>query len=214
VYENYRCSWNRSSLGSDLKFVYFRYIFRFLLHITRGGKRGARGHNSLGAKSLRGTKKSQCPKHFLHYNTLFPKDLRFKHGGAKFVSCPSRYLISLSPCTSGLSGQNGEICLQKYLPISGKLSIANYLNKMLLICQSHLTTDNNLKIEKNVYYFENKHNVPYSTKKALEVRVETNITKNSKAIIMLALFPGRCLLQHKGIENYIRQYFSTSQRET
>ena len=48
---------------------------------------------------------------------------------------------------------------------------------MLLICQSHLTTDNNLKIEKNVYYFENKHNVPYSTKKTLEVRVETNNKK-------------------------------------
>jgi len=104
--------------------------------------------------------------------------------------------------------------LQKYLPISGKLSIANYLNKMLLMFQSHLTTDNNLKIEKNVCYFENKHNVPYSTKKTLEVRVETNITKKSKAIFMLALYPGRCLLHHKGIENYIRQYFSTSQRET
>jgi len=34
------------------------------------------------------------------------------------------------------------------------------------------------------------------------------------AIIMLALCPGRCLLHHKGIENYIRRYFSTSQRET
>jgi len=135
-------------------------------------------------------------------------------GGAKFVSCPKRYLTSSSPCTSGLSSKNFEICLQKYLSISGKLSIANYLNKMLLICQSHLTTNNNLKIKKNVYYFENKHNVPYSTKKTLEVRVETNITKHSKAIIMLALCPGRCLLHHKGTENFTKQYFSTSQRET
>jgi len=30
--------------------------------------------------------------------------------------------------------------------------------------------------------------------------VETNIPKNSKAIIMLAFCPGRCLLHHKGIE--------------
>jgi len=111
------------------KFVYFRYIFRFLLHIARGEKRGARGHNSPGAESLRGAKKSQCHEHFLQYNTFLPKDLSFKHGGAKFVSCPRRYLISLSPCTSGLSSQNGEICSQKYLPISGKLSIANYLNQ-------------------------------------------------------------------------------------
>jgi len=27
------------------------------------------------------------------------------------------------------SSQNGEICLQKYLPISGKLSITNYLKQ-------------------------------------------------------------------------------------
>jgi len=33
------------------------------------------------------------------------------------------------------------------------------------------------------------------------LHVETNIRKNSKAIIMLALCPGRCLLHHKGIAN-------------
>ena len=53
---------------------------------------------------------------------------------------------------------------------------------------------------KKVYYFENKHNFP-PHKKTLGVRVETNISKNSKAIIMLAVCPGRCLLHHKGIEN-------------
>jgi len=37
--------------------------------------------------------------------------------------------------------------------------------------------------------------------KTLGVRVEINIPKNSKAIIMLALCSGRCLLHHKGIEN-------------
>ena len=36
---------------------------------------------------------------------------------------------------------------------------------MLLICQSHLTIENNLKIEKKIYYFESKHNIPYSTEK-------------------------------------------------
>ena len=29
---------------------------------------------------------------------LFPKDLRFEHGGAKLVSCPRRHLTSLRPC--------------------------------------------------------------------------------------------------------------------
>ena len=61
-----------------------------------------------------------------------------------------------------------------------------------------MTTDNNLKIEINIYYFENKHNVPYSTKKTLEVRVETNITKNSKAIIMLALLPWKVFITSQG----------------
>jgi len=35
----------------------------------------------------------------------------------------------------------------------------------------------------------------------LGVRVETNIPKNSKAIIILALCSGRYLLHHKDIEN-------------
>jgi len=33
------------------------------------------------------------------------------------------------------------------------------------------------------------------------LRVETNTPKNSKAIIILAFCPERCLLHHKGIEN-------------
>jgi len=44
-------------------------------------------------------------------------------------------------------------------------------------------------------------------KKTLGVRVETNIRRNSKAIIMLALRPGRCFLHHKGIENDQRWFF-------
>jgi len=55
-------------------------------------------------------------------------------------------------------------------------------------------------VEKKVYYFENKHNFP-SPQKNVWVRVETYMPKNAKAIIMLALCPGRCLLHHKGIEN-------------
>jgi len=49
---------------------------------------------------------------------------------------------------------------------------------------------------------------PLTQKNTFGVRVETNIPKNSKAIIMLALCPGRCLLHHKGIE-IIRQYLET-----
>jgi len=54
--------------------------------------------------------------------------------------------------TSRLSSQNCEICLQKYLPISGKLllSIANYLKRNAVGYQGHLTIENNLKVYKNV----------------------------------------------------------------
>jgi len=47
-----------------------------------------------------------------------------------------------------LSSQNGEICLQKYLPISGKLSITKYLQQNAADYRSHLTIENNLKIGK------------------------------------------------------------------
>jgi len=46
----------------------------------------------------------------------------------------------------------------------------------------------------------------------LGVRVETNIPRNSKAIVMLALCPGRCLLHHKGIENDQTIFFHVTAR--
>jgi len=63
--------------------------------------------------------------------------------------------------------------------------------------RNHLTIENNLKVEKKVYYFENKHNFP-SPHKTLGVCVEANIPKKSKAICTL---PESCLLHHKGVEN-------------
>ena len=35
---------------------------------------------------------------FFNTVNLLPKDLRFKHGGTKLVSCPGHYLTSLRPC--------------------------------------------------------------------------------------------------------------------
>ena len=88
---------------------------------------------------------------------MLPKDLRFEHGGAKLVSLPRRHLTSLRSCSSRLSSENDEICLQKYLPISGKLSITNYLKQNAVDYRSHLPIENNLKVEKKVYCFENRH---------------------------------------------------------
>ena len=66
--------------------------------------------------------------------------------------------------------------------------ITNYLKQNALDYRRHLTIENNLKVEKKVYYFENKHNSP-SPQKTFGLRVETNTPKNSKAIIMLTLCP-------------------------
>ena len=133
MFKNCRFSWNRSSLRSDLKIFYFREMFHVLLNNNRDLTRGARGENSPDTESLLVTKKSQqCHKHFFERAQLLPRDVRFEHGGAKLVSCPRLHLTWLRPCTSRLSIQNGEICLQKYLPISGKLSITNYLKQNAL----------------------------------------------------------------------------------
>jgi len=99
-----------------------------------------------------------------------------------------------------LSSQNGEACLQKYLPISGKISITNYLKQSSVDYRSHLTIENNLKVEKRYIVSKTSATFP-PPQKTLGVRVETNIPKNSKSIMMLELCPGRCLLHHKGIEN-------------
>jgi len=89
MFENCRCSWNRSSSRSDLKILYFRKIFLVWLNSTRDVTRGAREQNSPGAKSLLVTKKSQqCHKHFFKTAHLLPRDIRFEHRGVKLVSCP------------------------------------------------------------------------------------------------------------------------------
>jgi len=76
-----------------------------------------------------------------------------------------------------LSSQNGETCLQEYLPISGKLSITKYLQQNAVDYRSHLTIENDLKIGKKVYYFENKHNFPPPEKNAWGTRRDKHTKK-------------------------------------
>jgi len=182
-------------------FFYFRKIVRFLLHSTRNVTKWGKGAQFRGCRITVGGQKLTTMSQALFKTVhLFPKDLRFEHGGAKLVSCPRRHLILLHPCTERLSSQNGKICWQKYLPTSGKLSIINYLKENAVDYWSHLTIENNLKVEKR--YTTSKTSTTFPPpQKTLGVRVETNMPKNSKAIVMLALCPGRCLLHYKGIEN-------------
>jgi len=105
-----------------------------------------------------------------------------------------------------LSSQNGDICFQQYLPL--KLSIRKHLKQNAVDYRSHLTIENNLKVEKKVDSFENKHNFPPS-KKTLGVRVETSIPKKLESNNYAGTLPGRCLLHHKGIENDQTIFFTS-----
>jgi len=75
-----------------------------------------------------------------------------------------------------LSSQLDEICLQKSLPNSGEQSITNYLKQNDFEYRSHLTIENNLKVEKNVII--SKTNTPLPPIKTFGVRVETSIPAN------------------------------------
>jgi len=74
-----------------------------------------------------------------------------------------------------------------------KQNVVNYY-------QSHLTIKITSRSKKGIL-FRKKAQLYLPQKKTLGVRVETNISKKSKAIVMLAPCPGRCLLHHTGIEN-------------
>ena len=138
------------------KFVYFQKILRFLLHNTRDVTKGAQ---FLGRRITTGGKKSQqCHNQFFQNSTFASERPQVQTWGRQ-TCIPRRHLTSsLRPCTSRLSSQNDEICLRKYLPIGGKLSITSYLKQNAADYRSHITIENNLKVEKKVYYFENRHN--------------------------------------------------------
>jgi len=69
------------------------------------------------------------------------------------------------------------VCKDTQVPISGKLLITNYLKQNSVGDRSHLTIENNLKVEKKVYYFENKYNFPSSLKTAWGTRRDKHTKK-------------------------------------
>ena len=121
------------------KFVYFQKIFRFLLHNTRDVTKGSQ---ILGRRITTGAKKSQqCHNQIFQNGTFASERPQVRTWGRHLTS-------SLRPCTSRLSLPKWQICLQKYLPIGGKLSITNYLKQNAADYRSHMTIENNLKVEK------------------------------------------------------------------
>jgi len=82
------------------KFVCFRKIFLFSLHNTRDVTRGARGHDSPGAESLRRPKSSSNVISTFFQNSTFASERpQVRTWGGKLVSCSRRHLTSLRPCT-------------------------------------------------------------------------------------------------------------------
>jgi len=80
------------------KFVYFRKIFRFLLHNTTDVTRGKGDKIPLTPNHCGGPKShNNVIITFSKTVHLLPKDLRFEHMGAKHISCPRRHLTSLPP---------------------------------------------------------------------------------------------------------------------
>jgi len=121
-------------------------------------------------------------------------------------------VTSLRLCTSRLSSRNSEICLQKYLPISGKLSITNYLKENAVDYRSHLSIENNLNVEKKVYYFENKYNFHSHQKNAWGTRRDKHTKTQMQYFCWhFALEGFYCITRTLKM---IRQYLSTSQQET
>ena len=111
------------------KFVYFRKIFRFLLHNTRDVTGVSRGHNSPGAKSLPRAKKSQQRhKHFFQYSTFASKISQVRTWVLQ-TCLTRRHLTSLRPWTPRLSRK----C---------------WTPRNAVDYRSHLTIGNNLKVEK------------------------------------------------------------------
>jgi len=72
LFENCRCSWNKSSWPSDLNF--FSETFPIFIAQHQKRNQGVRGNNFAGAESLWGTKKlQQCHKHFSKQDICFRK---------------------------------------------------------------------------------------------------------------------------------------------
>jgi len=57
---------------------------------------------------------------FFNKVNLLPKDLRFKHGGAKLASCPGCHLNSLRPCRAYERGYDYETSI---VPRPGKVKV-------------------------------------------------------------------------------------------
>jgi len=120
------------------------------MSVGEGAQRGGQGDTDPPAPNYCGGKKSQqCHKHFLENSTFASERPQVRTWGRQMCflpQAPSNLVTTLHITIVYIKWLNG--CLQKYLPISGKRSITNYLKQNSVDYRSHLTIENNLKVEK------------------------------------------------------------------
>jgi len=68
-------------------------------HQSRGETKGGATPRALNHRDAPKSTNNVSSNFFITTRLLL-KDLRFKHGGAKLVSCPGRHLTSVRPCTT------------------------------------------------------------------------------------------------------------------
>jgi len=137
------------------KFVCFRKIFRFLLHNTTDVTRGKRETIPWALNLCWGPKSYNVISTFFKTVHLFPKDVRFEHGGPNLFLSPGPILPRYAPAHHDCLAKMAKFVYKNTCP-----SVTNYLIQNAVDYQSHLTIENNLKVEKKKYYFENKHYFP------------------------------------------------------
>jgi len=172
------------------KFVCFRKIFRFSLHNTRDVASRARGHKSPGAESLRGGQKSQqCHKYFFQNSTFASERPQVRTWVRQTCFLPQAPSNLVTPLQN--AHHDCLVKMTKFVHKNTCPSVSNHQSQIFKTKCYWLSKSFDHRKEhegQKVYYFENKHNFPSPPKKA-GVRVETNIPKISKAIIMLVLCP-------------------------
>jgi len=185
------------------KFVCFQKNFRFLLHNTRDVTRGERGKNSR-ARNHRGGPKSpnNVISTFFQNSTFASERPQIQTWGRQTCILPhhasSNFVTLSAQCTSRLSSQNGEICLQKYLPISGKLSTTKCLKQNALDCRSRLTIENILNVEKRYIFSKTSTTQLFLTPKTAWGTRRDKHTKKLESKNYAGTLPWKVLIASQG----------------
>ena len=134
------------------KFVCFQKIFPFLLHNTRDITRGKGGTIPGRGITAGANKPNNVISTFFQNRTYASKRPQIRTCGRQTCILPqhasSNFVTLSAQCTSRLSSQNGEICLQNTCPSVANYQSQNVLKQNAVDCWSRLNIENILNVEK------------------------------------------------------------------